>query len=100
MLFFYAGMRVAAWPISPSGLCFDRMWAVTDRHGKALTQKSYPQLALVRPEIDLESKTMLVRAAGMEDVLRISLEFPSASTDQYFPSEDDKKEGNCDGTFR
>ncbi|KAJ1400724.1 hypothetical protein B484DRAFT_405949, partial [Ochromonadaceae sp. CCMP2298] len=48
-----AGMRVSAWPLCPSGLLYDRGWAVVDSRGRAVTQKSHPRLALVEPRIDL-----------------------------------------------
>ena len=56
------GMRVSAWPLSPSGLLYDRQWTIVDSSGRAITQKSHPRLSLVRASIDLRSQLLIVRA--------------------------------------
>ena len=68
------GVRVDAWPLCPTGLLYDRAWALVDAAGKAITQKAHPRLALVQPSISLSEGVMLVRAPGMSEVLVISLE--------------------------
>jgi uncharacterized protein len=45
------------------GLSYDRRWMVTDRWGAFLSQRSHPQLALVRPSI--QGDTLRVDAPGM-----------------------------------
>lgn len=51
------------WPLSPTGLLLDREFAVVDPvSGKALTQKSHPELAACRPHIDLASMMMTISA--------------------------------------
>lgn len=67
-------MRVESWPVSSTGLMYDRTWAVVDGEGRAITQKVFAKLALVQPSINLTEKVMLVRAPGMTDVLVIPLE--------------------------
>lgn len=49
------------WPISQSGLLYDRKWVVVNSVGAALTQKREPKLCLILPEIDLEKKIMRLR---------------------------------------
>lgn len=62
------------WPLCSTGLLFDRAWALVDAHGRAVTQKTFPQLALVQPVINLSDRTMLIRAPGMSEVLAIPLD--------------------------
>lgn len=64
---------MSAWPLSPSGLLFDRAWALVDGGGKALTQKVYPRLVLVQPAINLRDRAMIVRAPGMAEDLVVPL---------------------------
>jgi hypothetical protein len=71
---FPAGMRVASWPLSESGLLYDRGWALVDSAGKAITQKAHPRLALVRPVINLRERVLVVQAPGMKEDLAISLD--------------------------
>ena len=67
-------MRVDAWPLCSTGLLLDRAWALVDASGKAITQKTFPRLALVQPHINLEDRVMIVRAVGMHDDLIIPLD--------------------------
>jgi molybdenum cofactor sulfurtransferase len=78
-------MRVDTWPVGPTGLQFDRAWALVDASGKALTQKQHPRLALVQPMISLRDRVLLVRAPGMAEDLLI-------------PLEDDGSVTACDGS--
>lgn len=45
------GVAVTSWPLGPCGLLYDREWCVTDPRGVALTQKSEPRLATIRPRL-------------------------------------------------
>ena len=74
LLYYCTGMRVDSWPIGPTGLCFDRAWALVDSQGKALTQKSHPKLALVHPVINLADKVMVITAPGFSEVLVVPLD--------------------------
>ena len=47
-----AGTAVEEWEVDSFGLRHDRRWMVIDRQGQLVTQRSRPQLALVRPVID------------------------------------------------
>ncbi|GAA5831135.1 hypothetical protein JCM5353_008774 [Sporobolomyces roseus] len=43
------------WPITSTGLLYDREFMLVDpSSGKALSQKKYPRMALIKPSIDLE----------------------------------------------
>ncbi len=47
-----AGVRVKEVAIVPTGFEFDRNWMVVDADGNFVTQREYPTLALVRPELN------------------------------------------------
>ena len=49
-----AGARVHAWPLCPTGLLYDRQWALVDADQRVLTQKRLPALARLSPWLDLE----------------------------------------------
>lgn len=64
-----------AWPLCSTGFLYDRMWVLVDaKTKKVITQKQHPHLALVQPAVDLEGRTMTLRAPQCRDVLVISLE--------------------------
>lgn len=53
------GYSTDAWNISDSGLSLDRHWMLVDENGKTLTQKTCPNMALVRPvNINLYNNTV------------------------------------------
>lgn len=76
-----AGVRALRWPVSRSGLLFDREWAVCDtRSGRALTQKQFPSLALCVPSIDWSSGMLQITAPNMAPLrLTIFESEPSAA---------------------
>src|SRR5690606_2293674 len=41
------GIAVTSWPLDAFGLAGDRAWMVVDEHGRFLTQREEPKLALV-----------------------------------------------------
>ena len=45
------GLAVDSWTVDAFGLQFDRRWLVVDGHGRAVTQREQPRLAMVRCEI-------------------------------------------------
>jgi len=48
--------------------------------GKALSQKRYPRMALIKPSIDLERGVLTVKAKGMEDLVLPLLELAGFGT--------------------
>ena len=55
----------SSWPIKDEGLAWDREWCLVHiGTEKALSQKKYPKMALLRPMIDLESGILRVRVFG------------------------------------
>ncbi|GAA5895130.1 uncharacterized protein JCM6883_002328 [Sporobolomyces salmoneus] len=58
------------WPLTSTGLLYDREFMLVDpSSGKALSQKKYPRMALIKPAIDLERGTLTVKAKGMDDLV-------------------------------
>lgn len=70
-----AGITHTQVGISPAGLAHDRRWVVIDAEGRFLTQRAYPQLALVQPMVD--ESALFLNAPEMP-TLRISLRRPDA----------------------
>ncbi|KAG8622973.1 hypothetical protein KVT40_007949 [Elsinoe batatas] len=70
-----------SWSIRQEGLAWDREWCVVHAiTEKALSQKRYPSMALIRPEIDMQNKLLYVRGlhAVSKEPLKITLplQFP------------------------
>lgn len=63
-----AAMSVEAWPVGPTGLLFDREWALVDGHGQALRLNKVAQMRFIRPRVDLERQELVVAAPGMPDL--------------------------------
>ncbi|CAK7270642.1 hypothetical protein SEPCBS119000_004192 [Sporothrix epigloea] len=53
------------WAVRPEGLAWDREWCLVHRvTRRALSQKQYPNMALLQPELDFESGVLCVSFAG------------------------------------
>ncbi|XP_043852648.1 molybdenum cofactor sulfurase [Dromiciops gliroides] len=63
-----AALEVSKWPIGNQGLLYDRNWMVVNHNGVCLSQKQEPRLCLIKPFIDLNRKTMVITAEGMEPI--------------------------------
>lgn len=61
------------WPISKSGLLYDRHWAIVNESGAALTQKREPKLCMIRPEIDLDKKKLILRYHGSQLMICVEI---------------------------
>ncbi|GAA5998033.1 uncharacterized protein JCM10292_002275 [Rhodotorula paludigena] len=62
------------WPLTAAGLLYDREFMlVSSSTGRALNQKRYPRMALIRPTVDREHGILRIEAEGM-DPLEIALE--------------------------
>jgi len=63
-----AGWRIphgTPWEIRQEGLAWDREWCIVHQGtGAALSQKRYPRMALIRPELDFKTGTLVIRQAG------------------------------------
>ncbi|GBP16757.1 Molybdenum cofactor sulfurase [Eumeta japonica] len=70
---------VDSWPLTSTGLLYDRGWMIVDAYGMALTQKHQSRLCLIRPIINRHKGTMELTFSGMKSV-KISLEMASEET--------------------
>ncbi|KAK3943609.1 molybdenum cofactor sulfurase [Diplogelasinospora grovesii] len=64
-----AGFRVPSgvdWEVRQEGLAWDREWCLVHRgSGQALSQKRYPQMALIRPTLHFDRGELRVTFAGL-----------------------------------
>lgn len=77
------------WDIRPEGLAWDREWCVVHQGTlKALSQKQYPRMALIRPSIDFKTGVLRIRAAGKSHEITVPLsKNPTLYTDSLRHSE-------------
>ncbi|SGY67721.1 BQ5605_C004g02801 [Microbotryum silenes-dioicae] len=67
----------SSWPLSTTGLEHDREWMLVDAGtGRALSQKCYPRMVLIRPRIDLITRRLHITAADMP-ALNLPLDEPT-----------------------
>ncbi len=52
------------WPVSDTGLKWDREWMVINDRGACLSQKQAPKLALIKPIIDIVKRTLTLSVNG------------------------------------
>ena len=70
------------WGLTRHGLEYDRKWIVMNfANGKALSQKRFPKMALIRPSIDLATRKMTVSIAGSSTSVAVDLEDDSQYLD-------------------
>ncbi|KAM0792694.1 hypothetical protein ACM66B_002474 [Microbotryomycetes sp. NB124-2] len=61
-----AGFQVSSWPIVETGLVHDREWMLVDADtGRAMSQKRWPRMVLIRPGLDLDKGVLTIDATGM-----------------------------------
>jgi uncharacterized protein len=65
-----AGISVTHWPVTETGLQYDRKWMVVDSEGHFLSQRTLPSMALIKTAIVDDALTL--SASGM-DVLSLPL---------------------------
>ena len=87
-----AGYRIPSqspWNIHPQGLEWDREWClVRPGTGAALSQKRYPQMALIRPTIDTDRGVMRVSFADAHAGIR-AITIPLSDDPSMFSSSTD-----------
>ena len=61
---------VAGWDIRAEGLAWDREWCIVHQGTrKALSQKKYPRMALLRPSINLETGQLNIYSNGSDPII-------------------------------
>lgn len=61
-----AGLTHQQATVTPGGLENDRHWVIVDQYGIFMTQRTYPRMALVRPQV--EEGLLTLSAPGMPDI--------------------------------
>ena len=62
------------WEVRKEGLAWDREWCIVhEGTGAALSQKRYPRMALIRPQLDFETGMLVLRQTGNPDEVRVRL---------------------------
>ena len=85
----YRVPKETAWEVRAEGLAWDREWCLVHRGtGQALSQKRYPQMALIRPSLDFPNGLLRISYAdtpptGVEGEITIPL---SADPSVFGPS--------------
>lgn len=63
-----------SWEVRPEGLAWDREWCIVHQGtGKALSQKQYPRMALLRPILDFKSGTLRISMVCSNDEIAVPL---------------------------
>ena len=61
-----AGISVPSWPVTKTGLQYDRKWMLIDNAAQFLSQRKLPQMALIKTA--LTDRHLILSASGMEDL--------------------------------
>ncbi|MGZ8190864.1 MAG: MOSC domain-containing protein [Methylococcaceae bacterium] len=61
-----AGISVNRWPVTKTGLQYDRKWMLVDNVGQFLSQRRLPSMALIKTALTV--KQLLLSAPGMENL--------------------------------
>jgi uncharacterized protein YcbX len=69
-----AGISVSSWPLTKTGLQYDRKWMLIDNDGQFLSQRWLPRMALIKTA--LSGSHLILSASGIED-----LSLPLTQTD-------------------
>ncbi|GMY33370.1 molybdenum cofactor sulfurase isoform X2, partial [Fagus crenata] len=68
-----AGFSTESWPLSISGLRYDREWLLKSLTGEILTQKKLPEMCLINTSIDLHRGILFVESPRCKERLQINL---------------------------
>lgn len=63
-----------SWPITQSGLLYDRQWVIVNAAGAVLTQKREAKLCFIMPEIDLIGKRLILHHRNKSSSISLPLE--------------------------
>ncbi|GAM84909.1 hypothetical protein ANO11243_029110 [Dothideomycetidae sp. 11243] len=66
-----------SWTIRAEGLDWDREWCIVHATtAKTLSQKRYPRMALIKPELDLDARVLRVRGTHAETLKVLHVDIP------------------------
>ncbi|KAK6270322.1 hypothetical protein POUND7_007427 [Theobroma cacao] len=69
-----AGFSVESWPLSSTGLQYDREWLLKSLTGEILTQKKAPEMSLINTFINLNQLMLSVESPRCKGKLQIKLD--------------------------
>ncbi|XVF18302.1 hypothetical protein REPUB_Repub11eG0009600 [Reevesia pubescens] len=72
-----AGFSVKSWPLSSTGLRYDREWLLKSFSGEILTQKKVPEMSLITTFINLNQQMLSVESPRCEGKLHIRIDSDS-----------------------
>ncbi|CAC5406878.1 ABA3 [Mytilus coruscus] len=75
--------EVRDWEICETGLKFDREWMIVSESGVTISQKREPKLCLIKPQIDLVRKCLVLR---YPDLCSVTVPLDSSDQDQGLQS--------------
>ncbi|XP_059284298.1 molybdenum cofactor sulfurase isoform X1 [Lycium ferocissimum] len=75
-----AGFSVDQWPLTSTGLLYDREWILKSTTGEILTQKKVPEMCYISTLIDLNLGKMFVESPRCKEKLQIELKSNSLVT--------------------
>ena len=61
-----AGISVNSWPVTKTGLQYDRKWMLIDNDGQFLSQRKLPRMALIKTALTCDH--LILSASGMESL--------------------------------
>lgn len=80
--------RGTPWEIRHEGLVWDREWCIVHQgSGAALSQKRYPRMALIKPDLDFKTGLLHIRQAGTHEKVSVPLSLDPT----YFESKSTRK---------
>lgn len=63
-----------SWQVHSHGIAWDREWCILHQGtGKALSQKQYPRMALIKPTLDFKEGVLRIEAAGSNGSISVPL---------------------------
>ena len=68
-----AAQVVTSWPCGPTGLLYDREWALVDDAGQVVTLKKCPLVTQVTPSVDLVPGVLTVTSPRVQQPLRLKI---------------------------
>ncbi|TYI95981.1 hypothetical protein E1A91_D01G036800v1 [Gossypium mustelinum] len=79
-----AGFSLNSWPLSNTGLQYDREWLLKSLTGEILTQKKVPEMFLIKTFINLNQQILSVESPYCKSKLQIKLD-----SDSYLPGKEE-----------
>ncbi|GMH35968.1 hypothetical protein BSKO_03836 [Bryopsis sp. KO-2023] len=65
---------VDSWSIDSGGLLYDRHWALLDVQGEILTIGKHPEMACIKPRLDLKTRTLTISHVNRPNSITVSID--------------------------